>query len=263
MCHAFTERHSRVVTGAHSAELLQLDEADFKWLIQTQREAQLTISGADERRIKADLLLRRETEVRAEQARQAALHAKACRERRAARQAADGLDFDLKVLTGDTTCSGLPRDSAIAGRSEASSNRKREEEALHAMERAHAKAIAATEVDNPHRDDYTSRWGAQVGSRDETRAWLMKKHDKEKKQLLASFADPGKDRGGSVSSAADTAALRVTLMKMCTARSLSTAGDLGDLQQRLRAWHSAREDPIADRPEDRRYETQTVHLHLH
>ena len=78
---------------------------------------------------------------------------------------------------------------------------KRKEEALRAMERAHAKvrrnvlmapsstilaehlprqardkhrensqnrdvfsqAIAATEVDNPHRDDYTSRWGAVVG----------------------------------------------------------------------------------------------------
>ncbi len=246
MYQVFTERCSRVFTGADKAELLQLDDIDFKWLIQTQREALLTISAADERQIRSDLLRRRETEVRAEEARQAALDAHACRQRRAFRQEADGLDFDLKVLTGGSANSRLTSDSAPSDADKAIRQRKKEE-ALHAMERAHAKAIAATEADNPHRDDYTSRWGVLVGSGDETRSWLMEKHNKERDKLLASFAEHEE-----ASSIADTAGLRVTLMKMCSARALSTAGQLQDLQQRLRKWHAAREEPIADRPEDQR-----------
>ena len=55
----------------------------------------------------------------------------------------------------------------------------------------------------------------------------MEKHKKEKEQLLANFAknDDDDDSGaGSGGGAAETAALRVMLMKMCTARGLSTAG---------------------------------------
>ena len=95
--------------------------------------------------------------MRAEQARQAALDAAAARERRAARQRADGLDFEPKVLTGEganlplprgaaaaaTLRKGaLPRGSARAGAGaggEVGGAVKRKEEALRAMERAHAK----------------------------------------------------------------------------------------------------------------------------
>eukprot|EP01046_Picozoa_sp_COSAG06_P022490 COSAG06_NODE_1748_length_8478_cov_16.692923_6_plen_122_part_00 len=66
-----------------------------------------------------------------------------------------------------------------------------------------------------------------AGSGEETRAWLKEKHKKEKEQLLANFAktDDDDDSGtGSGGGAAETAALRVMLMKMCTARGLSTAG---------------------------------------
>eukprot|EP01046_Picozoa_sp_COSAG06_P022489 COSAG06_NODE_1748_length_8478_cov_16.692923_5_plen_190_part_00 len=112
-----------------------------------------------QRRILADISRGREVEVRAEQARQAALDAAAARERRAARQRADGLDFEPKILAGEganlplprgaaaaaTIGKGaLPRGSARAGAGagaggEVGGAMKRKEEALRAMERAHAK----------------------------------------------------------------------------------------------------------------------------
>ena len=89
------------------------------------------------------------------------------------------------------------------------------------MTAAHAKAMAATEVDNPHRDQYTSRWGTQVGSEEETREWLLEKHFKEKEMLLASL-DANDDEEGATATV--EAALRVALMKMCRNRRLLTAG---------------------------------------
>ena len=96
--------------------------------------------------------------MRAEQARQAALDAAAARERRAARQRADGLDFEPKVLTGEGANLPLPRGAAAAATigkgalprgsaggagagagGEVGGAVKRKEEALNAMERAHAK----------------------------------------------------------------------------------------------------------------------------
>ena len=111
----------------------------------------------------------------------------------------------------------------------------------------HAKAIAATEADNPHRDQYTSRWGTQVGSEEETREWLRGKHLKEKEMLLASFEIDEDEAAASTIEGA----LRVMLMKMCSKRGLFTAGDVRELQSRLREWHAAREDPIPNQPEDR------------
>ena len=242
------------VTGAARPELLQLDELDFKRLIQVQKEALLDVSDGDRRKILFDLARCKQMEVRAEEVRHGALDAEAARQRRVARQQADGLDFDLKNLTGE----GIELPVGRRRPSGAGSGSARKEEAVRVMDgafltrfftffmrfscvfqpfftrfpavfvlklmdltAAHAKAMAATEVDNPHRDQYTSRWGTQVGSEEETREWLLEKHFKEKEMLLASL-DANDDEEGATATV--EAALRVALMKMCRNRRLLTAG---------------------------------------
>ena len=121
-------------TGAARAELLQLDEVDFKWLIQVQKEALLDVSDGDRQRILAELTRCKQTELRAEEARHAALDAEAARQRRVVRQQADGLDFDLKVLTGEGVELPVGRKQQGSAAAAGSGKSSRKEDAVRAME---------------------------------------------------------------------------------------------------------------------------------